>query len=491
MTPLLSLGSGLSCLDSYSSINKIYPKPKLKMKTVQVGGDLNEQLARKIIEIEEDPAYEIHITGQELAADIIEAMLNNYSGFNHRDAERAIINNLGDLSEEASYFVLQSNLWHNSSELKMAMTELNYAADDFISATKSYKKLSHPGLFSQMFHRLPFLNKEAMKERRLKDLIQSLQMSRHQAKIAINNLNRVMSSFEVLNQNFAVHYVKMKQSIDILQSAISSIRLSSELQEDQQVKAISVLETYLRNVTTSMTTSVFGLNALYMTFTNQDFAIKSRDAQLKVAMDLMLNFGISADVLRTPFYVQESLDINKNVRSIITDIFYSGKTQAEIVQNISFFLNSLPSTLSIDEMLIILKLLPKGTSSRSVSAWTELLTVMSNYKDPNSQIAIFSNDGTPWVEKDQLRSQDIGVIFKLFSLNLNSVRQDTTTSAVDASEFLRFYDYVDDILSTTESFKKDGLNGKFKKSIQGYIKVLAKKKFDEIQTILAKEQGKK
>ncbi len=480
---------------SATKCSKFY-KPKAPSRKVDLTAefrDLNEALAKEIIAIEADPAYEIRITGQELGADITEAMLANPAGFNHRDAEKAIIDNLGDLSEQATHYVTQSNLWHNSAELNTSMTEMNYATDDFLSASKSYKQLAMPNYFNRVLEMLPFGSKAELRQRRLNDLVQSLQISRHRNRIAREKLGTIMTTFETLNKAFAAHYVKMNRSIEILQSAISYIRLGHELDEDLKLRAISTLEIFLRNVTTSMTTSSFGLNALFLTFTNQDFAVKTRGSQINVAMDLMLNLGISANVLKDPFYVQEVLGKNKNVSIGIMNAVYSGKSPDDVIHAFWRTLAPKQFLLSTDEILVMLKLLPKGTSARAVNAWSELLPALSDYKDPSNGTAIFSNDGSKWVENNQSRSIDLGVLYLLLVHPMNSkpLTANARTKAIDPSEFLRFFDYVDDVIAASESLKIDGLNGKLKKSIRDYFLVLAKKRFAEIQAVLALEQGNK
>ncbi len=445
--------ASMACADLFAGESK---------STSLSASEIIQNFESELAIVENDPQYEIKITGQELAADIVEAMLSNPSGFNHKDAENAIHNNLGDLAQIASDYVRDSNLWVNSSQLQKSMAELQYATDDFLSAAKRYQNLSSNSFFTRLKN-FSF-GGSGLKERRLKDLVQALQLSRNRVAVARNDLDTVMISFETLYKNFAGHYIKMQRSIAVVQGAIDEITIGGRLDAEEKSKAQVVLQRYMQNVTTSIGTSFIGLKALHMTFTNHDFTIQMRESELKTATDLMLNAGISAGILHVPFYVESSLKNNRYISADLIEIFYGGHSPEEIIQMLTVRLER-SSQISLQELLVTLKLMPKGSSVRS--NWDNLYSTMGRYQNPTTRQYPFNNDGAEWKNNGNLRSQDIILLDMLFQ----KVYAYDPDSSIEQSEYLRIPDYVDDILEASQTLKKDGLNGKLRKQIQAYIEM--------------------
>jgi hypothetical protein len=397
-------------------------------------------------EQERNRAYEIRIQSEELAADVVDAIRANPHGFSHRDAEKAIIQNLGDLSGMASHYLEQSNHWAHSEELKVSLAKLNYALASFTSAAKRYEDLKNPGLKGKF---LGLFNKQAMTERRLADVVDEIRTSRHMVQTTRESLNQALDSFEALKVQFGQHLAKMKDSIAVLEAATNLVQIDSMLNDQERINAHYALSKYLNSVATSITSSETSLSMLQTQYASTDMAVKHSEGQIRALVDAMASKGVMAGIFKPPYYVKEELEKNPHVRREITEIFYSDMSDTEKIKQLStgVFYN-----LTIEEILVVTKLMPKGNDART--SWNAFLVALSKTQ----------KYGT-WVDADAVRSTDVEILFKI--LMMTGPKAETLT--IDRAEFARLKDYVSDVLDHSQTLNKDGMQNKFKTAIRSYI----------------------
>ncbi len=406
----------------------------------------------------EEKEADARIHGYELAADITEAIRSNPAGFSHRNVEKAIIDNLGDLSGQASKYLEKTNLWTKSTDLQVSMDELSHALADFSDAAKRYKKLSDPGMLDKL---KGFFDKEGPKKRRLADLIESIRGSRHRVRTTRRRLNKVMDEFEKLKVKFSKHVVIMEDSLDVIKNAIIAIDLEPLLTPDQRSEAHFQLTRFLDSVAGSIANCGLSLAMLKEQYTQTDHMIKLNEGQINTIIDSMAVKGISQDVFKEPFFSKDLIDKNPNIRPDIVTIFFSGNTPEQINNHLyDLIIKSNDQKLNPDEMLIILKLMPRGSASRS--AWTEILKDM-NQQQANGEFVY----GQRWEDQKDYRSSDILILYELEKRFVPSTSHQPVH--IDKAEFERVRDYIDDVLDASVSFQKDGLSNKFRHSVKQFI----------------------
>jgi hypothetical protein len=178
-------------------------------------------------------------------------------------------------------------------------------------------------------------------------------------------------------------------------------------------------------------------------------AVKHSEGQIRALVDAMASKGVMAGIFKPPYYVKEELEKNPHVRREITEIFYSDMSDTEKIKQLStgVFYN-----LTIEEILVVTKLMPKGNDART--SWNAFLVALSKTQ----------KYGT-WVDADAVRSTDVEILFKI--LMMTGPKAETLT--IDRAEFARLKDYVSDVLDHSQTLNKDGMQNKFKTAIRSYI----------------------